>query len=287
MAKIRWFLIFLPSRKTGGPRLTLDFFDAFIMEEFEGRFDAWSVRKQLIAGAYNYNLKESIMNERSRSGIIGSVLFGVTLFFFSLSIHVQASVPVTNSVSAGSPSESTSRYGIWETGIGQGFRSGSQSLTLTTGAGYGLKSFGSQQSHDLALLSVAYGYMLGTIGRDHWYRGNGELRGEFFSGAQFSPSSDWLVGVAPHLRYNFATGTRWVPYLDAGAGVSATSIGPPDLSHYFEFNLQATAGVRWFIRDNVAVCAETRFVHLSCAEINTPNLGANTVLGMVGVSWFF
>jgi len=45
-----------------------------------------------------------------------------------------------------------------------------------------------------------------------------------------------MAGFAPHLRYNFATGTRWIPYLEIGAGLSATSIGPTDLSHFFEFN---------------------------------------------------
>jgi len=89
------------------------------------------------------------------------------------------------------------------------------------------------------------------------------------------------------LRYNFATGSRWIPYADIGAGVSATSIGPPDLSGTFEFNLQAATGVQWFIRDNLALGLEARYLHMSCAGIHPPNLGLNTVNGMVGISWFF
>jgi hypothetical protein len=177
---------------------------------------------------------------------------------------------------------------IWQNGIGAGFMPGIQSVSFETGAGYGVKILGSEQHHDLALASLSYGYMLGsTEGEGHWYRGNWELRAELFSGAQFSPTDDWLVGLAPHLRYNFATGTRWIPFIDAGGGVSATSIGPPDLSHYFEFNLQGAAGVRWFIRDNVALTIEARYLHMSCARISTPNLGLNNVNGMVGISWFF
>ena len=140
----------------------------------------------------------------------------------------------------------------------------------------------------MALASLSYGYMLVSVeGRGHWYSGNWELRGELFSGAQFSPSTEWLVGLTPHLRYNFATGTRWIPFLDIGAGVSATSIGPPDLSHYFEFNLQAATGVRWFIRDNLAFGVEARYLHMSCAGLSSPNLGLNNVGGMVSISRFF
>lgn len=182
----------------------------------------------------------------------------------------------------------TSGAGIWQNGIGNGFKSGVQSVGFGLGAGYGLHIFGGRQSHNLALGSIYYGYMLGAIeGVGHWYQGNWELRGELFSGAQFDLTSAWLVGLAPHLRYNFATGTRWVPYVDLGAGVSATSIGPPDLSHYFEFNLQAATGVRWFIGDNVALGIEARYLHMSCAGINTPNQGLNNFNGMLSVSWFF
>jgi len=178
--------------------------------------------------------------------------------------------------------------GIWENDVGEGFKSAVQSISFSTGAGYGLKIFGGRQNHDLALASLSYGYMLGSVeGEGHWYRGNWEFRGELFGGEQFSPRNDWLVGLTPHLRYNFATGTRWIPYVDGGAGVTATSIGPPDLSHTFEFNLQAAAGVQWFLKDNLALTIEARYLHLSCASMYSPNLGLNNVNGMLGISWFF
>jgi hypothetical protein len=200
----------------------------------------------------------------------------------------QAQTAPTDSAPHAVPTLKPSDTNIWQNGVGEGFKHGTQSISFNAGAGYGLKILGSKERHDLALQSISYGYMLGPVkGEDHWYRGNWEFRGELFSGAQFSPTSDWLVGLTPHLRYNFATGTRWIPFIDAGAGVSATDIGPPDLSHYFEFNLQAAAGIRWFIRDNVALSIEARYLHMSCAGISSPNLGLNNVNGMVGISWFF
>src|SRR5579872_5237560 len=111
----------------------------------------------------------------------------------------------------------------WEEGMGDGFRSSVHTLTVEAGAVQGLGIFGSLQAHDLALLSVSYGHMLWhTVGQGHFYRGNWELRGELFGGAQFSPGSEWVVGLTPHLRYNFATGTRFIPFIDGGTGVTAT-----------------------------------------------------------------
>jgi len=133
--------------------------------------------------------------------------------------------------------------------------------------------------------------MLGhVIGEGHWYRGNFEGRLELFGGAQFRPGDDadgWLVGLTPHLRYNFATGSRWIPFLDVGAGVTATGISQPDLSGTFEFNLQASTGVRWFLRDDLALTGDVRYTHLSCAGIHQPNLGINNVAFFIVMTWFF
>ena len=69
-------------------------------------------------------------------------------------------------------------------------------------------------------------------------------------------------------------------------GVTATGIGPPDLSGTFEFNLQAGGGFHWFLKDNVALTAEARHVHWSCAGIHKPNLGLNGVIGFLGLTFF-
>src|SRR6267143_2692044 len=141
----------------------------------------------------------------------------------ALGARAQEGQPFTNFVWVTQPVLELSPQSTWENGVGEGFRSSAQSITASAGATYGFAAFGSRQGHDLALVSLTYGHMLGsTMGQDHWYRGNFEGRLELFTGAQFSPSSEWLVGLTPHLRYNFATGTRWIPFVDAGAGVTAT-----------------------------------------------------------------
>ena len=215
-------------------------------------------------------------------------LIGSALAASSEGAEVEPSLALTSPASGPATTFATQATGIWQREVGEGFRPGVRTLSLEAGGAGGFAAFGGRQAHDFALTSVSYGCMLGEVaGQGRWYRGNWEIRAELFGGLQVSPSRDWLVGLTPHLRYNFATGTRWIPFADLGAGVSATGIGPPDASGTFEFNLQANAGVHRFLRDNLALTFEVGYMHLSCAGIHKPNLGINNVKGLLGVTWFF
>ncbi len=232
-------------------------------------------------------LERSFADNRIGHSVIPAMIW-IAAMIWLRTAQAQSQTLLINSASDAVLTLKPSNTGVWQNGIGDGFKPGIESIGFDVSAGHGVEILGGRESHDLALASLSYGCTLGSVeGEGHWYRGNWEFRGEFFSGAQFSPTDEWLVGLAPHLRYNFATGTRWMPFADLGAGVSATSISPPDLSsHYFEFNLQVAVGMRWFIRNNVALSIEARYLHMSCAGLCTPNLGLNNVNGMVGVSWF-
>lgn len=177
---------------------------------------------------------------------------------------------------------------VWEHGVGEGFRADAQSIGVAAGVNRGFIMLGGKEAHHLYMANLSYSHMLGPVqGEGHWYRGNWELRTEVFAGQEFSPERDWLLGLTPRLRYNLATGSRWVPFADVGAGVSATGIGAPDLGGIFEFNLLAGIGTYWFIWDHVALTFEARFMHLSSARINDPNLGVNGVTGFLGLAFYF
>ena len=146
----------------------------------------------------------------------------------------------------------------------------------------------SRGTHDWALSTLEYGWIFtDVVGEGHWYRGNWELLAQVFGGAQFYPDTAYVVGAGPLIRYNFAAGHRLVPFIDLGGGVAATDIRNGDLSTTFEFNLQGGLGAHWFVRDNVALTFQYRFIHLSNAGIKFPNLGANTSTFLAGVTWFF
>ena len=197
----------------------------------------------------------------------------------------------TNTTASTNPAitlEISQKEGLWNTTVGRGFRRGATHYGFEIGAGPGVSHFGSQQAHDLAVGKLQAGLMLSRpLWEDHWYGGNLELLGELFGGRQFHPEDAYLFGITPVLRYNFTTGTRLVPFLDAGAGLTVTDIGEPDLSTKFQFNDQAGAGVHWFMDDHSTVTVSCRWVHISNAGIEEPNLGTNSLLFFAGMSWFF
>ena len=176
----------------------------------------------------------------------------------------------------------------WKGEIGDGFRKGAWRTTVEGAAARGQAILGGKLDHDLVLGGVDLGYVFSNVvGQSHWYRGNWEFRTALFGGEQYRPSSAYVAGVAPLLRYNLATGTRLVPFADMGGGVAATDIGPPDLSGTFQFNLQAGVGAHLFLTRRTAATLEYHLVHVSNAGISSPNRGLNMHLVALGLTWFF
>jgi lipid A 3-O-deacylase len=181
-----------------------------------------------------------------------------------------------------------SHASLWAAGVGNGFKAGTSLFSTSPAVTLGLKRLGSLEAHHLATMNLSYGRIISEVqARGKWFQGNFEARGEFFAGSQFSPEGEWLVGIGPHFRYYFMTGTRFVPFIHGGAGILATSIGPPDLSGYFEFHEQLGVGLNWFLKDNMSLSLESRFLHISCAGINQPNRGLNGVSFALGATWFW
>jgi hypothetical protein len=177
---------------------------------------------------------------------------------------------------------------MWEGDIGSGLHAGTLEAGMSLGAGLGHKILLSETQHDLALANFHFGWVFSKLmAKDRWYRGNWEVLGEVFQGAQFDPNISYVIGGAAILRYNFCTHSRWMPFFDGGGGAAATSIRNTDLSTTFEYNLQAGVGTHYFVRKDFAVTAQYRFLHLSNAGLAAPNLGVNTSMFYIGASWFF
>jgi hypothetical protein len=209
----------------------------------------------------------------------GAIIFSILCFAAAVPAVAQSQ---TNSIAL---SESNS---LWRAGVGQGFTKGVFGLDVSGGAGFGVRMLGTSEIHDWWLTAAQFGYVLSdVVGKDHFYRGNFELLGQLFGGEQYHPSRAYLVGLGPMLRYDFATGTRVVPFFDVSAGVTATDIRNGDLSSTFEFNLQAGVGAHVFLTDCFALTGQCRLIHISDADITSPNNGVNNVTFLLGATWFF
>ena len=230
-----------------------------------------------------------IESKRSLTTGVPTVAAGICLMALG-SLHSAEAVEATTSapVKPAQVKLTGKQDGIWEGDIGAGFERSTAHAAAVMGVAPGLSVFGSPVDHNLALAGISYGKMWGeTKAKDHWWRGNFEWRVEMLAGGEFSPSAHYFVGLTPHLRYNFATGTRWIPFVGFGSGVSLTSIGEPDLGGTFQFNTQVSVGVNYFIKRNLSLCLETRAMHVSSAGISQPNAGMNNILVLAGVNWYY
>jgi lipid A 3-O-deacylase len=194
----------------------------------------------------------------------------------------------TNNAPGGIQITPSSQKDIWVDEIGCGFKKGATEVGASAAYGLGLHAFGSNEAHDLALGAIHAGRMLSdVVAKDSWFRGNWEVLGEGVGGIQTHPNSASLGAVDGFLRYNFITGTPWVPFIEGGGGVIYTDIGKPDLGTPFEFNEKVGVGLHYFFTRHLAATLEVRFMHISNAGIKQPNDGVDDMLTAVGLNYFF
>ena len=177
---------------------------------------------------------------------------------------------------------------FWNEGIGSGFRKGAHEVGLSGAYATGIKIFGTSQIHNLAFATIHGGWIVSdVVMKDSPLRGNWEVLVEGFSGVQINHSHAYLAGIDGFIRYNIATGTRFVPFMEIGAGLMATDIGKPDLGGDFQFGEKAGIGAHYFFTENIAATLECRLMHISNAGLSKPNLGVNSVPILLGISYFF
>jgi hypothetical protein len=141
---------------------------------------------------------------------------------------------------------------------------------------------------DYELTEFQLGYMLTPVCGSGFWRGNVEVAGSAFGGAIFEGRGNYVAGATAWLRYNFVPRTgHFVPFTQAGAGLTGTDLDRRLEGQNFNFNLNLSAGARYFVRPNWSVNLEYRYQHISNADLSPRNLGVNAEGPMLSVSCFF
>ena len=133
--------------------------------------------------------------------------------------------------------------------------------------------------------------MTGELGHG-WVRGTFELDGEitpvdyvFWGGYQ----NVYGFGVTPvDFKWNFASGRRLVPFVEAAAGFlwSRVNIPPGDTSQ-INFTPGGGGGMHIFLKPGRALTWTLRAVHISNGSLGNHNPGVNaSVQASVGYTWF-
>jgi hypothetical protein len=113
-----------------------------------------------------------------------------------------------------------------------------------------------------------------------------ELITEGVLGGAVHPQA-YMTGVALMVRFDGRNRGRWVPFIDAGAGVQRTSLSQrvPELNGTTEFSPQGGFGVQYFFRPQRTFVFEFRTMHMSNADITPPNMGFNSGMITIGFRW--
>ena len=114
-----------------------------------------------------------------------------------------------------------------------------------------------------------------------------EIVDEGILGGAVHPGRSYLAGNALLFRFDGKEHGRWVPFLDAGAGVQRTSLSNhvPEVNGFTQFSPQGGFGVQYFIQPQRALVFEWRTLHMSNANLVPPNMGFNSTMITVGFRW--
>lgn len=168
--------------------------------------------------------------------------------------------------------------GLHEASIGGGFEE-----TCITGKGRPIVNY--------AMGYADIGYFLYDAAGSGVFRGNLEFLLEGFGSGIYESTTaggNYIAGGSLYLRYNFIQpGWRFIPYFQAGAGLTSMDINHEYDGMNFNFNLGLDAGARFLITKHCSLNAEALFQHISNADLGAHNIGLNSLGPRLSVSWLF
>lgn len=171
------------------------------------------------------------------------------------------------------------------------FGSGKQEIALAVGYAIALPvRAATREIEDLQYVFLALRWGIGItdiLGGDAWYRGNFELMGEGQFFFETKPKSGFAGGIALLFRYNFLPNGKFIPFVEAGAGILGLDFDVEGQRDGFNFSPQAGLGFHYFVSERTALTGEWRWLHISNAHTREPNDGIDSSLFLIGVSTFF
>jgi len=120
--------------------------------------------------------------------------------------------------------------------------------------------------------------------------GAGELRaGDRADFVYLTSKSESATAVGLSALGRWVFGAGWVvrPYVEFGLGILAGQLDFRQTNCDVNFLIEGGPGLPWFVSARVAVTAGYRFQHISNASRCDQNLGINSSLFMLGLSYFF
>lgn len=171
----------------------------------------------------------------------------------------------------------------------EGFQSGTWHLGVKAGGTDTVKVF-ANRAPDVQFVPVFFqiGYTVTDVHGPFPVRGSLEVIFQPTFLVTTHPETEVGGGASILFRYNFVTGTRWVPFFEAGVGILQWGLLlERDLNSQFNFTILAGPGINYFLTDHLAIVGQAGLHHISNAHRKSPNVGVNSVMGLLGVSYYF
>jgi hypothetical protein len=171
----------------------------------------------------------------------------------------------------------------------EGFQSGTWHLGVKSGYGDSHKIFAGRESGvNFAPLFFQIGYTVTDVHGPFPVRGSLEVIFEPTFMFISEPAKTFGEGASILLRYNFVTGTRWVPFFEAGIGILHWNLHiPRDLNSQLNYTILSGPGVNYFLTDKLAITGQVGLHHVSNGGRKSPNVGVNSSMYLLGVEYYF
>lgn len=113
-----------------------------------------------------------------------------------------------------------------------------------------------------------------------------ELIIEPYVGNIISPDANLETGFGLLLKYGYKFG-KFMPFLQCGTGFQYMTQHIRDQGTQWNFQVQGSAGISYFFKENTAINFEYRYRHFSNASLDDPNRGVDLQGSLLGLSYFF
>ena len=168
------------------------------------------------------------------------------------------------------------------------------SIQLVSGAIFSPTIFASRTPvMNYAQTNLRLGWMVNGPGRVGFLpRGNLEAILELTNSIIYKGPGNYMGGLTALIRYNIVPkGSRFVPYIQVGAGVVYTDAYKDRtqnaIGNSVEFTPQGSVGCHYMINKNWSISAEAIFHHISNAGVDHRNRGINAFGVFLGLTYYF
>jgi lipid A 3-O-deacylase len=166
----------------------------------------------------------------------------------------------------------------------------SREYTFLVGYGITHEGFGATRTQVQTVDAIArFGYFLSDEIGKGWYQGRHELFIELPLLLAVDPRTRIMTGglLSGSWKFTGLKEKRIYPYIFAGGGVLFVDLGLPTMGSRLDFSYQGGTGIQYLIRNNMAVTAEYRYLHISNAGTAQPNEPLNFSHILFGISFFY